>query len=161
MAAAPAVLKGGDCKSCKARTGRSVLLSLPRSRNASGSHPQSSHAIKVRMLPCIRRPLLSTGTIFRSRAPGGNEVGCYRMDLAGWLAGLGWLAGWAGLTEVSKGRAGIFRALRPRPGGLWVGWFLLSARRVLAPGSRDAPRRRGGASPRNLHPAARQQQTAH
>ena len=38
----------------------------------------------------------------------------------GWL---GWLAGWAGwlgwLTKCRMQRAGRFRALRPRPSGLW------------------------------------------
>ena len=31
----------------------------------------------------------------------------------------GWLAGWAGLTRRRRQRAGRFRALRPRPAGLW------------------------------------------
>ena len=47
--------------------------------------------------------------------------GGHRMGWLGW-AGLGW-AGWAGLgwlagvTGAAKQRAGIFRALRPRPAG--------------------------------------------
>ena len=35
------------------------------------------------------------------------------------LAGLGWLAGWAGLQRADLSSAESFRALRPRPAGLW------------------------------------------
>ena len=54
--------------------------------------------------------------------PGGLRSSVHR---TGW-AGLGWLAGWAGLaglagwvTKCRMQRAGRFRALRPRPSGLW------------------------------------------
>ena len=52
--------------------------------------------------------------------PGGLRSPVHRTGWRGWagLAGLGW-AGLAGLTKCRVQRAGRFRALRPRPSGLW------------------------------------------
>ena len=58
---------------------------------------------------------------FYRRAAADWHVRDPQNGLAGWLAGLAGWAGWlgwlAGVTGGAKQRAGIFRALRPRPAG--------------------------------------------
>ena len=63
-------------------------------------------------------------TSLRALAPiglGGKPAAAARVAAAG--AGPGWRGGaalgWLGLQKGRRQRAGIFRALRPRPAGLW------------------------------------------